>query len=46
MDFALYLSLDVNLPKTKIMMFGCNKRKFKQEEFYVEKDQFWDNPWI
>ena len=32
-------SLEVNLPKTKIMIFGCNKRKLNQYAFYLDTDQ-------
>lgn len=32
-------SLDVDLSKSKIMIFNRNKRKLNQEEFYLGKDQ-------
>ena len=32
-------SLEVNLSKIKIMVFGRNKRKSNQEVFYLENDQ-------
>ena len=31
-------SLDVNLSKTKIMIFGCNKTNLNQEAFYLDND--------
>ena len=38
-EFCTSSSLDVNLSKTKIMIFGRNKRKLNQEAFYLGKDQ-------
>ena len=32
-------SLEVDLAKTKIMIFGRNKRKLNQKVFYLDKDQ-------
>jgi hypothetical protein len=32
-------SLEVKLSKTKIMIFGLNKRESSQEAFYLDKDQ-------
>jgi hypothetical protein len=34
-----FSSLEINLSKTKIMIFGHNKRKSNQEAFYLDKDQ-------
>ena len=45
-EFGTSSSLEVNLSKTKIMIFGCNKRKLTQEAFYLEQGPNWDNPWI
>ena len=38
-DFCTSSSLEVILAKTKIMIFGHNKRKLNQEAFYLDKDQ-------
>ena len=38
-EVCTYSSLEVNLAKTRIMVFGCNKRKLNQEAFYLDKDQ-------
>ena len=38
-EFSTSFSLDINLSKIKIMIFGCNKNKLKQEAFYLGKDQ-------
>ena len=32
-------SLEVNLSKTKSMIFGVNKRKLNLEAFYLDRDQ-------
>ena len=37
-EFCTYSSLQVNLSKTKLMIFGHNKRKLNQEAFYLNKD--------
>ena len=37
--FCTFSSLDVNLSKTKIMIFGRNKKKLNQEVFHLGKDQ-------
>ena len=37
--FCTSFSLDINLSKTKIMIFGHNKSKSKQEAFYLGMDQ-------
>ena len=39
MRFCTPSSLEVKLAKTKIMIFGRNKRKLNQEAFYLDKDQ-------
>ena len=39
MSSALSSRLKVNLARTKIILFGHNKRKLNQEAFYVNKDQ-------
>ena len=39
MSFALLQALKIYLSKTKIMVFGRNKRKLNQEAFYLDKDQ-------
>ena len=36
-EFCIVSSLEVNLPKTKIIIYGCNKRKLKQKAFYIDK---------
>ena len=36
--FCTSFSLEVNLSKTKIMIFGCNKIKLNQEAFYLDQD--------
>ena len=38
-EFCTSSSLEVNLAKTKIMIFGRNKRKLNQETIYLAKDQ-------
>jgi hypothetical protein len=38
-DFFTSSILEVNLAKTKIMMFGRNKRKLYQEALCLDKDQ-------
>ena len=38
-EFCTSSSLEVNLAKTKIMIFGRNKRKLNQEIIYLAKDQ-------
>ena len=38
MSFALSSSLEVNLSKTKIMIFGRNKWKLNQEVLNLNKD--------
>ena len=38
-EICTFSSLDVNLSKTKILIFGRNKRKLDQEAFYLGKDQ-------
>ena len=38
-EFCTSSSLEVNLAKTKIMIFGRNKRKLNQKVFYLDKDQ-------
>ena len=38
-EFCTSSSFEINLAKTKIMIFGCNKRKLNQEAFYLDKDQ-------
>ena len=37
-EFSTSSSLEINLSKTKIMIFGHNKRKSNQEAFYLDKD--------
>ena len=37
--FCTSSSLEVNLSKTKIAIFGCNKRELNQEVFHLDKDQ-------
>jgi hypothetical protein len=37
-EFCASCSLEVNLSKTKIMIFACNKIKLNQEAFYLDKD--------
>ena len=37
-EFCTLASLEVNLSKTKIMIFSHNKRKLNQEAFYLDKD--------
>ena len=37
-EFSTTSSLEVNLSKTKIMIFSYNKRKLNQEAFYLDKD--------
>lgn len=39
MRFALLLALEINKSKTKIMIFGRNKRKLKQKVFYLNEDE-------
>jgi len=34
-----FSSLEINLSKTKIMIYGHNKRKSNQEAFYLDKGQ-------
>ena len=41
-DFFTFSILEVNLAKTKIMIFSHNRRKINQEAFYLDKD----HPWI
>ena len=38
-EFCTSSSLEVNSSKTKLMIFGRNKRKWNQEAFYLDKDQ-------
>ena len=38
-EFFASSSLEVNLAKIKIMLFGRNKRKLHQEAFYIDNDQ-------
>ena len=38
-EFCTSFSLEVNISKTKIMLFGHNKRKLNQEAFYLSKEQ-------
>ena len=38
-EFLTSSSLEVNLSKTKIMIFDRNKKKSNQEAFYLDKDQ-------
>ena len=38
-EFCTSSCLDVNLSKTKIMIFGHNKRKLNQEAFYLGKSR-------
>ena len=38
-EFCTSSRLKVNLCKTKIMNFGCNKRKLNQKAFYLDNDQ-------
>ena len=38
-EFCSSSSLEVNLAKTKIMIFDHNKRKLNQKAFYLDKDQ-------
>ena len=39
MRFCTSSRLEVKPTMTKIMIFGCNNRKFNQEAFYLDKDQ-------
>ena len=39
-------SIKVNLSKTKIMIFGPNKRNLYQEAFLPRQRPNWDNPWM
>jgi hypothetical protein len=39
MSFCTSSSLEVNLSKIKLMIFGRNKRKLNQEAYFVDKDQ-------
>jgi hypothetical protein len=38
-EFCTLSSLEVNLAKIEIMIFGCNNRKLTQEAFDLDKDQ-------
>ena len=38
-EFCTSSSLEVKSCKTKIMIFGCNKRKLFQEAFYLDTNQ-------
>ena len=38
-EFLISYSLDVNLSKTEIMIFGRNKRRLNQKAFYFAKNQ-------
>lgn len=43
-DYFIFSNLEVDLSKTKIMIFGGIKRKSNQEAFYLNKDQKQSNP--
>jgi hypothetical protein len=38
-EFSTSSSLEVNVSKTKFIIFGRNKRKSNQEAFYLDKNQ-------
>ena len=40
-EFALSSSLEVNLSKTKIMMFGCNRRNINQVFLSIGSSSWW-----
>ena len=37
-EFCTSSSLEVNVYKSRIIIFSCNKRKSNQEVFYLDKD--------